>query len=296
MISGAPAAAKTSFADASRLAETTGKRSREQRVAVAQRFAADPKIATQFYVALTLWSLGEVGQSRRFVTEALAEAHAMKHAHTLGHALAHAAIYAVISRETPWALALSKEAVEYARTHDLAMFTGYGEILLAFALAMSGDAAGSIAKMESGFTYMARTQTGAMVPMHRALHARTLATLGRFDEAERHAEAARAEMRSGSERFFWPESERLLGDYLSLSPDARQADVEAAYARALALAREQQAKSWELYAALSLARHWVGQGERRKAVAFLAPVHAGFVDGRDLQAFKDASALLEELG
>lgn len=296
MISGAPVLADESFTQALRLAGPARERSREQRVAVAQRFAADPEIATQFYVALTLWSLGHVAQSHRLVADALAAARAMGHAHTLGHALAHASIYAVVCRDADQALALSAEAIEFAEKHDLEMWKGYGSILNAFALALTGDATGSVPVMESGFSYMARTQTGAMVAMHHALHARTLAALGRFEEAGRYAELVRKELRFGSERYFWPESQRLLGDYLRLCPGASPSEVEAAYERALALARAQQAKSWELYAAVSLAQHWAGNGERQKAVALLGPVHAGFAEGRDLRAFKDASALLEEPG
>lgn len=296
MISGAPVLAEESFNHALRLAGPLRERSREQRVAVAQRFAADPEIATQFYVALTLWSLGHVAQSHRLVADALAAARAIGHAHTLGHALAHASIYAVVCRDAAQALALSTEAIDFAQKHDLEMWKGYGSILNAFALALTGDAGGSVPVMESGFSYMARTQTGAMVPIHHALHARTLAALGRFEEAGRYAELVRKELRSGSERYFWPESQRLLGDYLSLCPGASPAEVEAAYERALALARAQQAKSWELYAAVSLARHWAERGERGKALALLQPVRAGLADGRDLQSVKDATALLEELG
>ena len=296
MISGAPTAAFDSFSKAFALAGPARERSREHRVAVAQRFAADPEIATQFYVALASWVLGRVVESRRLVADALAAARAMGHAHTLGHALAHATILSVVRRDAAQALSLSGETIELAEKHDLEMWKGYGSILKAFALVLSGDAAGSVLVMESGFSYMVRTQTGAMVPVHHALHARTLAALGRFQEAERHAASARSELETGSERFFWPETQRLLGDYLSLCPGTPQIDVERAYENALQLARAQQASSWELYAALSLARIWAEQGERSKARDLLAPVHAGFADGSELQAMTDAAALLAEIG
>lgn len=296
MMTGTPVSAWESFEKAMRLFGSASQRSREKRVAVAQRYAADPEIASQFYVALTAWSLGRIAESHRLVADALAAARAMEHAHTLGRALAHASIHAVICQDAGQALAMSAETIEFAEKHDLAVWKGYGLILKAFALALTGDAAGSDPVMQSGFSYMVRTQTRVMVPMHHALHARTLATLGRFEEAGRHAEVARNELRSGSERYFWPECQRLLGDYLRLCPGSGPAEVEAAYEHALKLAREQQAKSWELYAALSLARHWFEQGERQKAVGLLGPVHAGFAEGRDLRAFKDAAALLHELG
>jgi predicted ATPase len=175
------------------------------------------------------------------------------------------------------------------------MWKGYGAILKAFALALSGEEAASVPEMETGFSYMVRTQTGTMVPLHHALHARSLAALGRFDEAERQIAVVRGELHSGSERYFWPECERLVGDYLSLCPGTRTTDIEAAYSRALTRAREQQAKSWELYAALSLARYWTERGERRKAVELLAPLHAGFPDAAGLHAYKETAELLDEL-
>ncbi len=253
MITGAPVLAEQSFVKALGLAGPPRERSPEQRLALAQRFAAEPEIATRFHHGLTLWSLGQAERSRELVAGALAEARAMRHAHTLGHALAHAAIFAVVSRDSAQALALGAETIEFAQRHDLEMWKGYGALLKAFGLALAGDAATSAAEMESGFSYMARTQTGTMVPLHHAMQARTLASLGRFEEAARHAEIVRQELSSGSERYFWPECERLLGDYVLLCPGSRAAEAAAAYERALALARSQQAKSWEAYAAQSLA-------------------------------------------
>jgi class 3 adenylate cyclase len=295
MIAGEPLRARDSFAAAMELSNAQP-RSAEQRLALAQRFAAEPEIASRFHMALTAWSLGQVGEARRMAAAALAEARSLRHVHTLGHALAHATILAVVGREAAQALALGAETIEFAQKHELEMWKGYGALLRAFALALSGDPAASVPLMETGFRYMARTQTGTMVPLHHAVHARSLASLGRFEDAARHLQIVRAELQGGSERYFWPECHRLIGDALSLFPDRRAADVEAAYAQALALSRGQQAKSWELYAALSLARHWAEQGEQAKARALLAPVHVGFGDGAQLQAFGEVERLTAELG
>jgi len=295
MITGAPALAEQSFTQALGLSGPQKQRTEEQRLALAQRFAAEPEIATRFHYALTVWSLGRVGEGRRLAADALAEARALRHVHTLGHALAHATIFAVVCRDAGQALALGSETIDFARQHDLEMWKGYGAILKAFALALSGQEADSIPEMETGFSYMTRTQTGTMVPLHHALHARSLAVLGRFDEAERHEKVVREQLQSGSERYFWPECERLIGDYLSLRPDVPASDIEAAYNRALALAREQQAKSWELYAALSLARYWAERGERQRAVELLAPLYTGFPDAGGLRAHTEAAELLDEL-
>jgi predicted ATPase len=71
--------------------------------------------------------------------------------------------------------------------------------------------------------------------------------------------------------------------------------AETHFDRALAVARQQQAKSWELRAAMSLARLWRDQGKVQQARELLAPVYGWFTEGFDTRDLKDANALLDEL-
>jgi class 3 adenylate cyclase/tetratricopeptide (TPR) repeat protein len=295
MITGTPAAAAATFGEVDALAEALRQRSQEQRIAVADRFAADPEIATQFHVCLTLWSLGRVREARQLVERAVQAARSMGHVHTLGHALTHGAIVAVVCRYAEEAQSLSAEAMEFARRHDMELWQGYGSILHGYALALKNDFTGSAASMDKGLSALARTQTGAMVPMHRAMHACTLAMLGRHADAEEQATMVRAELRSGSERYFWPECHRLLGDYLRLCADTQPGQVEAAYMAAVSLARQQGARCWELGAMLSLARLWTEQGERGKALDLLVPAGSAFANLADLPVYREAVALAKEL-
>jgi hypothetical protein len=79
------------------------------------------------------------------------------------------------------------------------------------------------------------------------------------------------------------------------SPEPDAARVEAYFERALAVAREQQAKSFELRAAMSMARLWCDQGKRQQAHDLLAPVYGWFTEGFDTLDLKEAKALLEQL-
>lgn len=293
MITGALELASDTFEQAHQLAEVLRQRSHERRIAVADRFAADPKIATQFHVCLTYWSLGRVDDACVLAAEAMAAARTMGHAHTLAHALTHSAIFAVVCRDAERGLSLSTETIEFANRHEMELWKGYGLVLHGFALALKGELAGSVQFMEAGFASIDRTQTGAMVPLHRAVHCRTLAALGRLDEARRYAQAVRDELSSGSERYLWPECQRLLGDYLCLCPGKDRSEIEAAYSGALALARRQGARTWQLYAATSLARLWIEQGERSKAVELLAPLRASFTQGLNSTGYLEATALLD---
>jgi predicted ATPase len=95
----------------------------------------------------------------------------------------------------------------------------------------------------------------------------------------------------------WCEAEvnRIAGEIALKSPKLNVAKSEAYFERALAFARSQQAKSWELRAAMSMARLWRDQGKRDKARNLLAPVYNWFTEGFDTLDLKEAKALLEEL-
>jgi predicted ATPase len=95
----------------------------------------------------------------------------------------------------------------------------------------------------------------------------------------------------------WCEAEinRIAGEIALKSPEPDAAKAEAYFERALSVARAQQAKSWELRAAMSLARLWRNQGKPQQARELLAPVYGWFTEGFDMLDLKEAKALLEEL-
>ena len=95
----------------------------------------------------------------------------------------------------------------------------------------------------------------------------------------------------------WCEAEiyRVAGEIALLSPRPDTTKAEEYFEQALAIAREQQAKSWELRAAMSMARLWRDQGKRQEAHDLLAPVYGWFTEGFDTLDLKEAKALLDEL-
>ena len=90
-----------------------------------------------------------------------------------------------------------------------------------------------------------------------------------------------------------PEMHRLRGTLLLATADHGAA--EDSYQQALAVARHQSAKFWELRAAISLARLWRDQGKRAEARDLLAPIYGWFTEGFDTPILQDAKALLDEL-
>jgi len=97
------------------------------------------------------------------------------------------------------------------------------------------------------------------------------------------------------ERWYEAEINRIKGEIALKLPQLGSSQAGAYFERALTVARAQQAKSWELRAAMSMARLWHDQGMREKARDLLAPVYGWFTEGFDTRDLKEARVLLDEL-
>jgi predicted ATPase len=114
-------------------------------------------------------------------------------------------------------------------------------------------------------------------------------------EAWRCIDEAVSALKEKKERWCEAEVNRVAGEIALLSPRRDSVKGERYFERALAVARQQQAKSWELRAAMSLARLWRDRGKVQQARKLLAPVYGWFTEGFDTRDLKEAKALLEEL-
>ena len=119
--------------------------------------------------------------------------------------------------------------------------------------------------------------------------------LDRFDEAWDSIEQAMTAIETTGERWYESEVLRIAGEIALMSPERDTAKAEMFFDRALAVARQQQARSWELRAAMSMAKLWRDQGQQDVARDLLDPVYGWFTEGFDTPDLKDAKALLDDL-
>ena len=119
------------------------------------------------------------------------------------------------------------------------------------------------------------------MPFHLSNLARAHAELGQHEEAWRRIDEAITAVETNKESVWEAEVHRIAGDIVLMSPNTDEAKAEAYFEQALAVARAQQAKSWELRAAMSMARLWCDQGKRQQAHDLLAPVYGWFTEGFD---------------
>jgi predicted ATPase len=161
-------------------------------------------------------------------------------------------------------------------------------------LVLTGKAADAVQMIASGWA--AWRSMGARAQEGFTSHlAEAYAELGQFDDAWRCIGEALTAIDSTKERWFEAEVNRVAGEIALLSPERDAAKAKTYFERALSVAREQQAKSWELRAAMSMARLWRDQGKRDEARDLLAPVYGWFTEGFDTRDLKEAKALLDEL-
>src|SRR5215813_9954975 len=149
--------------------------------------------------------------------------------------------------------------------------------------------------MSQGLRAFRATGTELLRPYWLALLAEAHGTIGYPEAGLTVLTEALALVDTTGERWCEAELYRLKGALLLQQHADNQAEAETCFHRAISLAQTQQAKSWELRVATSLARLWQSQGKRQEAHDLLAPVYGWFTEGFDTADLKDAKALLDEL-
>ena len=133
------------------------------------------------------------------------------------------------------------------------------------------------------------------MPTFLSCLAKAYADLCQFEDAWRCIGEATTAIQTTKENWCEAEVHRVAGEIALMSPDLDAAKAEAHFEHALAIAREQQAKSWELRGALSMARFWHDQGKRHQAHDLLGPIYGWFTEGFDTLDLKQAKVLLDAL-
>jgi predicted ATPase len=161
--------------------------------------------------------------------------------------------------------------------------------------ALTGKASNAIQMITTGLIAWRSTGATIRVPEYTSYLARAYADIGHFEDAWRCIGDAIAALEKANERWFEAEVHRLAGKIALKSPQPDTEKAQSYFERALAVARQQQAKSLQLRAAMSLARLWRDQGKMQQARELLAPVYAWFTEGFDTLDLKEAKVLLQEL-
>ena len=262
---------------------------------LATRFGEDQGVATLSMRPWVLWLLGYPEAALRDIDDALKNARETGQAASVLFALHFTAVPLILCGNYSRATALAQELCALADEKDLPFWRVNGSLYQGSLFALAGDASNAVQMITSGITAVRPTGVTVWMPRWLSYLAIAHANLGQIDDAWRCIGEAISTIETTKERWFEAETNRIAGEIALKSPEPDAAKAEAYFERALEVARQQQAKSWELRAAMSMARLWRDQGKPQQARELLAPVYGWFTEGFDTLDLKEAKALLDEL-
>jgi class 3 adenylate cyclase/predicted ATPase len=262
--------------------------------ALVRQAGLHPHVSARCSLGLAQFLLGFPDQAFEQINAAVAEARRLVHPPSLAASLAVGGIllsllgdHAVLDE---WVVQLVALATEQGFPH----WRAQGKIYHGRVKVNNGDVADGISLLRSGQDSFRATGAKLLLPHYIGLLATACEIAEQTEEAVALLDDALQIVEWTGERWLEADLHRLKGQML-----LRQGRSEAAeelYYKALDIAREQEAKLWELRAVVSLARLWRGQGRRVEGRDLLAPVYRWFTEGFEIQDLKEAKALVDELG
>jgi predicted ATPase len=162
-------------------------------------------------------------------------------------------------------------------------------------LASTGKSSEAIEKLTAGSVRYQSAGATLFLTWYLSYLTQAYVELGQFDDARRRIGEMMTSVQTTKESWWEADLHRIAGEVALNSPEPDAEKAQAYFERALGVARQQQAKSLELRAAMSLARLWRDQGKVQEARELLAPVYGWFTEGLDTRDLKEAKALLDDL-
>jgi predicted ATPase len=267
----------------------------EQHHAQTERYGGhDPGVCGRSFAAKLLWLLGYPDQAEQWNEAAVVLAQELGHPFTLGHTLQSAARLHQWQRDVQRTYERATAALRLGTAQGAQYLVANNTVRLGWAMAMQGRVEEGITQISQGLAAWRTIGTSHLRAGFLAMLAEVYGKVGRLAEGLAALDEALDIIKATGGRLSEAEFYGFKGDLL-WHADRRPEDAETCFHHALTIARQQQAKSLELCAALRLSRLWQHQGKRAAAYDLLAPVYGWFTEGFDTPNLQEAKALLAAL-
>jgi predicted ATPase len=262
---------------------------------LAFRFGADPGVGAMAYLTTALWPLGEVDRAISFIDRMQRRMADLTHVGTLAYGRLHAALFELMRGDRARAAPHAFELARLAREHDLSLFRAYGAFLEGWVSAANGAIGSGLEDMRRGVEQLREQNVLMFDGLLKVALAEAEARAGDPDRAIAILDEALATCDRTGYRAFEAELHRARGEILLKQNPANPAPAEEAFLAALAVAKQQGARSFGLRAALSLAKLYQATGCLAEARAVLEPALEGFAPTPEMPEIAEAQALLGTL-
>jgi predicted ATPase len=242
-----------------------------------------------------LWLLGYPDQALTRSHEMWTYAQELQHAFSLARAMFNVATLHKLRGEADAAQEWAEAALAIMTDRGFGQNLGMAMFTRGWALATQGRHEEGMAEMRQGLATRRTEGAGTTLAEYSARLGEAYGRIGHAEEGLRLLAEALAVVDKG-DRWYEAELHRINGEVLLRQTVADSLQAEACFQQALAVSRRQQARSYELRAAMSLSRLWQQQGKRDEARELLAPLYGWFTEGFGTPDLQEAKALLEDLG
>jgi predicted ATPase len=258
-------------------------------------FGQDTVAAAKSFLGLTTWALGEDTRARVLIEEAIARAVETAHPPTLVNAYWFKASLEVLQGDADGALRDATRVIELSREHGIAHYLALATPYFSWARARLGDHETGSERLREEIAVTTASGIKFWVPFFHGVLAEVEAEGQDVGHALTRIDDALALAQQTGEHWTDAFLHRIRGETLLKRDPASTAPAEEAFRTAITIAQQQKARTFELRAAVSLARRWRDQGKTQQARELLAPVYRWFTDGFDTRDLMEAKALLDEL-
>jgi predicted ATPase len=262
---------------------------------LATRFGQDIRVAILSYRSLALWLLGFPEAALKDAENSVKYGRETGQAASLMFVLYVTDILHILCGNYSVATEQAQELFLVADEKGALLWKASGMMFEGCVLASTGKSSEAIERLTAGSIGYQSTGATTFLTWFLSYLIRAYLELGQFNDAWRRIGEMMTAVQTTKESWWEADLHRIAGEVALKSPEPDAAKAEAYFERALAVARQQQAKSWELRASMSLARLWRDQGKVQQARELLAPVYGWFTEGFDTRDLKEAKGLLEEL-
>jgi predicted ATPase len=258
-----------------------------------QQAGFHPQVSSQAILGIVLFCLGHLEQASARSRAAIAEAQRLAHPPSLASSLVLGTMPLWLAGDDAALDERADQIVAVATEQGFPFWGALGTMYRGWLKAKNGEIAEGISLLRRALTAYRATGAETQVPVFSSLLAKAHEIAGQIEESLTLLNDALHIVEKTGDRWFAAELNRHKGQLLLRQGHAQAA--EELYRKALVIAEEQEAKLWELRAAVSLARLRRDQGRRVEARDLLAPVYGWFTEGFDTPDLKEAKALLDAL-
>jgi predicted ATPase/class 3 adenylate cyclase len=259
-----------------------------ERAALTTRFGEAIRVSILTDRSIGLWMLGYPDAALADSEAALKDARESGHAATMPHTLFLTSLTNIFRGDYASASSQVNELAALGDAKGALFWRAHATLVQGMLFALAGENMEAVRMINTGFTSLRSTGGRNVVPLYLGYLAKAHAEAGQFGDAQRAIDEAIGGVEATKERWWEAHLYCIAGEIASQSDAAKSKEY---IDHALIIARRQQAKSWELRAAMSMARLWRDQGKRDAARDLLAPVYGWFTEGFDTRDLKEAQSV-----